>query len=284
MEACRLRVKKSKIRGLETAWLEGGQPNGPIMLFLHGYPDGPESYDLQFSHFASDYHIVAPYLRGCLPSEKHCATDRYGHFAQALDFMEILKLADPGQKKMIVLVGHDLGAAHAWFLAPLLGTRLAALVIMNGMSVYQMADRLTAASQLIKSWYIYPMLLPKLPKIFLRRFSGQVLNFAYSQGGLKNRPDIKASLLAVVNPAEQYRALLKDYLKTRSEARKKIKAPVLVVWGKNDRFLNSPKKVEFAKDADDVTVRLLPCNHWVHREQPALVNDLLEDFLSQQGR
>ena len=121
MENSRLKLQRAVIRGLDTAWLEGGQDNGPIMLFLHGYPDSPETFEFQFQEFTESYHIVAPYSRGCLPSAKDDSIERYGHFSQALDVLEILRKVDPSKLRKIVLVGHDLGAAHAWFLAPMLG-------------------------------------------------------------------------------------------------------------------------------------------------------------------
>jgi len=281
----KLERKEAKIRGLKTCWLEGGDEQGPIMMFLHGYPDSPETFELQFEHFAAKYHVIAPYSRGCLPSEKVDDVRRYGHASQCLDFYEILNHVDPTGKKPIVLVGHDLGAAHAWFFAGMIQQRLAALVIINGLSIYQMGRRFGNFRQQLKSWYIYAMLVPRLPRMILRRFSGQFLNYAYGKSNLSTaaRPDMKSSLGGVVNPSLQYRALVMDLIKGEGKTRKKLDVPVMILWGRDDRFLEVPAKHEIERDAAEVTIRILKANHWVHREDPSSVNELIGDFIQTLG-
>lgn len=281
----KLKRRSEYCRGLKSCWLEGGETQGPIMLFLHGYPDSPETFEYQFDAFKDRYHIVAPYSRGCLPSEKSEELRRYGHASQCLDVCEILNIVDPTQKKPVIIIGHDVGAAHSWYLAGLIKKRLAAMVIVNGLSIHQLGRRFKDVSQQRKSWYIYAMLVPRLPKMILRRFSGQFLNYAYGKSKLSGsaKPDLKSSLGGVVNPSLQYKALVMDLIRGVGKSPVKLDRPVMLLWGKDDHFLERPQQFEIEKDASDVTIRLLRANHWVHREQPEHVNKLIDDFLVEIG-
>ena len=93
-------VREKTLRGLPTAWLQAG-PSGPaadqtpILLLFHGFPDGPECWDLQIAAFKDRYSIVAPFGRGAAPSAKGKRLGRYGPDAVALDVLAILDEVDP---------------------------------------------------------------------------------------------------------------------------------------------------------------------------------------------
>ncbi len=274
--------RKSKIiRRLETAWWEGGPDLAPIMYFVHGYPDTPETWEPQLQYFSDRYHVVAPFARGANPSAPSRKLLRYGLHAQALDHLAVLRSVDPSQRRPVILVGHDLGAAQCWFLAPLLGTRLQAMVILSGLSVPQMAARLNNPRQHLRSWYIYAMLTPVAPRL-LRHFSGQIVNMAHKLGRLAppQRPRLGSTLAGAVDPAQQYRAYVAGLPQIVAEGDRKIDAPVLVIWGKDDSFLLSPSRSEIKRFANQATIRILKGNHWVHREDPETVNQLIDEFLT----
>ena len=161
-------VVQQTFRGLPTGWLESGNPTGPILFCLHGFPDDPTIWDRQAEAFKNDFQILRPFARGISPSEPSSVLSRYSTKAFALDCLSILKQIDATGKRPVVLLGHDLGAAHAWQLAPLLGPRLKGLVIFNGASLPQMAKRLRSSRQILKSWYIFAMQIPWLPETVFR--------------------------------------------------------------------------------------------------------------------
>jgi pimeloyl-ACP methyl ester carboxylesterase len=60
-------VKAIEANGLRFAYLEEG--NGPLVVFLHGFPDNAWTYRSQLSAFArAGYHAVAPFMRGYAPT------------------------------------------------------------------------------------------------------------------------------------------------------------------------------------------------------------------------
>ncbi len=274
-----LSMRVSEIRGLRTAWLEGGAVGQPILLFLHGYPDTADSWQLQMQYFQQHYHVVAPYSRGVKPSEKAADVQRYGHNALVLDQLQILRQVDPSQSKPIFIVGHDLGAVQAWELSAFLGKRLAGLVVINGLHIQQMIQRLRQPRQHLKSWYIYTFAMPKLSDKLLRRYPGKFLAQAHRLGGLPiaQRPPLKDVLGGVVNPINQYRAYIRDLPRTLTRQPRLLRRPVLVLWGDRDRFLLTPTTEEMDMVAAHYQVRIFAGNHWLHREQPVMMNQLMHE-------
>jgi len=61
-------LKYVQANGLRFAYLEQG--SGPLVMFLHGFPDNAWSYRKQLQVFAeAGYHAVSPFLRGYAPTE-----------------------------------------------------------------------------------------------------------------------------------------------------------------------------------------------------------------------
>jgi len=274
------RLETSTIRGLRTAWQRLGNPEKPILLFLHGFPDSPETWEFQVEHFRNDFDVVCPYTRGAGPSEPAIDSARYGLQASALDLLQILDEVDPSGERDVYCVGHDLGAVHATNLANYLGSRLKGLVLMNGLPLPVMARRMDRPKQLLKSWYIFAFQVPKVPELLLAKFPEFFLNVAHRGGKAPLKPEQVTDCL--VAPLEQYRAFVKE-LPQSFEPIPDLPCPLLVLWGEDDDFLLPPRTEEFTSFASHLTCRILPGNHWVHRANPARVNRLLGDFFAKSG-
>lgn len=277
-------IRRREFRNLKTAWMDVGPADAPILFFLHGYPDSAETWHFQVEHFKHAFHVVCPFSRGTggpEGSEASDAVERYSQNALSLDALQILESVDPTHTHPIILVGHDLGAVTAWNLAPLLKGRLKGLVILNGLSLYQMAKRLKDPAQLLKSWYIYLINIPYLSEFIATHFSKRVLKLAYDLGGLPARlrdtPSDPSRNL--VSPMNQYRAFSRELPSVLRHKPAKIKCPTLILWGNRDAFILPPTLNELEPYTNQVTVRILDANHWLHREQANEVNALLENFL-----
>jgi epoxide hydrolase 4 len=278
-------VKVTQLRGLDTAWIERGDAEKPLLLFLHGYPDSPETWDFQIDYFSRRYHVVAPFVRGAGQSEPAKEVARYGRESISLDLLQLLSEVDPSGKKPLVVFGHDLGAVHAWNLAPLLGDRLKGLVILNGLSLAAMSGRLRSLAQHRRSWYIYALQLPWLPEHLIRLFPDGFLDFAHRLGGLPAKSRLRPGQVenCLVHPINQYRAFVREIPAARKQRISRLKAPLMVLWGKEDPFLVTPSAEEWQEAAQNITIRILPAGHWVHRERPDEVNRLIERFLEKLG-
>jgi pimeloyl-ACP methyl ester carboxylesterase len=116
---------------LEVAFEERGDPDGAVVLLLHGWPDDVRTWDAVAERLAgAGYRTIAPYLRGFGPTRfLDPATIRSGQLtAIALDAVELL---DALRVSRCVLVGHDWGARAAYVIAALWPERVERLVTLS---------------------------------------------------------------------------------------------------------------------------------------------------------
>ncbi len=273
--------QQATFRKLPVHWYEGGNTEGPILFFLHGYPDGPEVWDFQTEYFAKRFHVLCPYAIGTHPStEKTPNFSRHHLNSLCLDYLQLLERVDPDHRKRVYIVAHDLAGPVAWALAGYLKKRLAKMVIINSLSLGQLRSRAKSRpSQWLHSWYIYPMLIPYLPQKISMGFASPLLKFAYFMGGLhpSKRPPLLKKGPFISNPMIQYRSFAKQLL-LRDFSSPPIQSPVMVVWGQRDPFVLPPSIDELEKEARHLTVRTLSGGHWIFRENPEQMNRLLEKF------
>lgn len=98
-----------------TAWLEAGPIDGPLMFFLHGWPELGLVWRAQLAHFAArGWRCVAPDLRGYGGSSVPTAAAAYAVREVVADMVE---LHDALGAAPAVWVGHDWGSAVAWAMA-----------------------------------------------------------------------------------------------------------------------------------------------------------------------
>jgi pimeloyl-ACP methyl ester carboxylesterase len=274
------RERTEIFRGLATSWWEAGDPANPILLFLHGFPDSPETWEAQVAYFRERYHVICPFARGAGPSEESDELSRYGTDASALDMLQLLAKIDPSGQRPVWIVGHDLGAVHAWSLAPLLGSRLRGVALINGLGLAPMLSRWKRPKQHGLSWYIYAMQIPGLAETMIRLTPQRMLALAHRLGTLPlaQRPDGTKAVEWTMHPLRQYRQFVREIPRTALRQLPRLQAPLLLLWGSRDAFLLPPTKEEWETFASDVTTRILPAGHWVHREKAAEVNRLLGGF------
>jgi epoxide hydrolase 4 len=112
-----------------------GEPGRPVLLFLHGFPEGAWVWDPLLLHFSrpenGGYRCVAPNLRGF---ERSSAPEDVKAYRAKYLVQDIVALIDSecgtGQP-LAALIAHDWGGAVAWSLANQHPERMRQLVIVN---------------------------------------------------------------------------------------------------------------------------------------------------------
>jgi pimeloyl-ACP methyl ester carboxylesterase len=112
-----------------------GEPGRPVLLFLHGFPEGAWVWDPLLLHFSrpenGGYRCVAPNLRGF---ERSSAPEDMKAYRAKYLVQDIVALIDSecgtGQP-LAALIAHDWGGAVAWSLANQHPERMRQLVIVN---------------------------------------------------------------------------------------------------------------------------------------------------------
>ena len=98
-----------------TAYLETGPANGPLMIFVHGWPGLGLIWRHQIEHFAAEgWHCVAPDARGYGGSS---VPNRIADYAVRETTADLAELHDALGGSPAIWVGHDWGCAPLWALA-----------------------------------------------------------------------------------------------------------------------------------------------------------------------
>ncbi|XVF69450.1 hypothetical protein PTKIN_Ptkin11bG0082900 [Pterospermum kingtungense] len=117
--------KTVRANGINMHIAEKGQ--GPVILFLHGFPELWYSWRHQIIGLASlGYRALAPDLRGYGGTDAPASIESYTCFHVVGDLIALLDAVAPDQDKVFV-VGHDWGAIIAWFLCLFRPDRVKAL-------------------------------------------------------------------------------------------------------------------------------------------------------------
>jgi soluble epoxide hydrolase / lipid-phosphate phosphatase len=98
-----------------TSYLEAGPENGPLLVFVHGWPGLASTWHYQLEHFAArGYRVVAPDMPGYGGSTVHHDPAAY---RQELIVAGMLALLDHLGRRRAVWIGHDWGSPTVWNIA-----------------------------------------------------------------------------------------------------------------------------------------------------------------------
>ncbi len=266
--------------------MQAGPEDGPAMVFLHGFPEFWYGWRKQMDAFAGQgWRVIVPDQRGYNLSDKPADISSY-----RLDILagDVLALLDVLGVEQAVVVGHDWGGVVAWWLGMNHGDRISRLVILNAPHPVVMRRALfTDFQQRKKSWYILYYQLPFFPERKLRAGKFKVLTAALQKTSVKGTfSDAEMSayheawqqpgaLTAMLN---WYRAALRRRLP--EPVSQEVKKPLLLIWGKKDRFLGPALAEESLKLCPQGQLLWFEqATHWVQHEQPEKVNAAIAEFL-----
>jgi pimeloyl-ACP methyl ester carboxylesterase len=275
--------------GVRLHVVQAGPHEGELILFLHGFPEFWYGWHNQIAYFAErGYRVWAPDQRGYNLSEKPA-----GHDAYQLDVLarDIIGLIDASGRERVFLVGHDWGAAVAWWVAIHAPDRLKRLVILNvpHPGVMMHAVR-TNPQQALKSWYIGLFQVPGL-ELALGAFGARpvrdLLRNSANPGTFSDE-DLAQYAQAAQQPGALtamlgwYRAIVQHPPEPPRDPRVHVKT--LILWGKRDIALTHEMAEASAAMCDDArVVKFEDATHWVQHDESARVNALLYEFFRADG-
>ncbi len=270
---------------------------GPLVVLLHGFPEFWYSWRYQIPALTSaGLHVVAPDMRGYNWSDKPPGVSNYRVETLARDVERLIRAC--GATRAAV-VGHDWGAIVAWWFAMLHPERLTRLAILNvPHPAYTLEPGLMRAArvalwrQLLRSWYVFFFQLPWLPEAAARAGGFAALRRTLrrdpARAGAFTDADITRYVEALAQPGaltatvNYYRALLRRSPWDLRARLRRVEAPVLVIWGERDRYLEAGLAAPPRRWVPNARVERLPdASHWVQLDRPERVNALLLEFLCQ---
>ena len=281
----------ANVNGVRLHYVTAGV--GPLMLFIHGWPDFWLCWKNQLAEFSGDHQAVAPDTRGINLSDKPTDVRAY-HARELVEDMRQL-IAQLGDGRAIV-VAHDWGGAAAWNLAAQHPECVEKLVIINSPHPILFARELANDPEQQKaSQYMLLLRDPKAERVLsennfarmFRQFDGwmkspnppeqatlDLYREAWTQPGALTaglnyyrasplRPVASGEALDL--PAEQFT----------------VRVPTLVIWGDQDTALRPGLLKGLDQYVPDLRIeRISEGSHWVAHEYPARVNQLIRDFVA----
>lgn len=279
------------------------QGTGPVILFLHGFPQFWYEWKNQLVEFGRDYQAIALDMRGYNLSDKPKRVEDYAIPVLVADIKAFLDRVSPGRKA--ILVAHDWGGALAWVFAAQHPDSLDKLIIVNAPHPTIFARELRSnPAQQKASGYMNFFRSPGAEAIL------SAMNYAALATGVfgsATRPDAftdadrKAYLEAWAQPGaltgglNYYRAAqvgppperadkaAPDDAKSSFSAQPPlyVNVPTLVIWGEKDTALLPGNLDGLDKFVPKLTIQRIPNgSHWVINEEPETINRRIRDFLA----
>lgn len=261
---------------------------GPLVVLLHGFPEFWYSWRYQIPALASaGFRVAAPDMRGYNLSSKPKGVRQYTMPVLAKD---VARLIDALGESKATVVGHDWGANVAWIFAMQHPDKLERLAILNVPHPVVFQKGLKKWSQLKKSWYVFFFQLPWLPERFMLRGDVRSLRAMLHRDPIHkeafSKEDVERYVEAFRQPGaatatiNYYRAVFRMKKEESRGLIRPIQAPVLVIWGDQDRYLGVELAQPPTKLVPNVRVEHIPdASHWVQCDAAEKVNPLLVGFL-----
>ena len=265
-----------------------GQQAGPLVILLHGFPEFWYGWRQQMPALAAaGYTVWAPDQRGYNRSDKPAGVAAYAIDTLARD---VVGLIEASGREQVYLVGHDWGAAVAWWVAGKYPQRVKKLAILNVPHPAVMRRTVIEDEEQRKlSWYIFFFQLPWLPEQSLSRdnFTNMIRALkGSSRRGTFTDDDVAAYRQAWAQPGaltamlNWYRAAVRNQGQAVDLGR--ITVPTLMIWGAQDSALSRAMAQPSIDLCDDGRLVFLEeASHWVQHEEAAAVNRLLLEFLGE---
>jgi pimeloyl-ACP methyl ester carboxylesterase len=282
------------VNGVKLHYASTGK--GPLIIFLHGFPEFWYEWKDQLAEFGKDHLAVAPDMRGYNLSGKPEGLDKY---QMDLLIEDVRALAAHLGHKKFTLVAHDWGGAVAWAYAAAHPETLDKLVIINAPHPGVFARLLREdPDQQKASQYMLMFRSPQAEQTLSANDHAMLVNIVLGAGlknGVFTEEDRKAYLAAWSQPGaltgglNYYRAMEVGppapgggaASTGKFPADLNIKTPTLVIWGEKDTALTVHNLEGLDQYVPNLTIKRIPdATHWVIHEKPAEVNGYIREFLA----
>jgi len=288
----------AEVNGVRLHYVSAGK--GPLIVFLHGFPEFWYEWKNQLAEFGKDHLAVAPDMRGYNLSAKPADVDQY----QVKYLIEDVRaLATHLGYKKFTLVAHDWGGAVAWVLAGTHPECLDKLVIVNAPHPGVFARLLKDDPQQQQaSQYMLMFRSPQAESALSANEYALLVNIVLGAGlknGVFSEDDKKAYIEAWSQPGaltgglNYYRAAQVGPPPAGQAAASAasgnlgvdasnltIRVPTLVIWGEKDTALLTQNLDGLDQFVPQLIVKRIPeGTHWVIHEKPDEVNGYIREFL-----
>ncbi|MFC4736795.1 alpha/beta fold hydrolase [Bacillus daqingensis] len=263
-----------------------GPKDGELVVLLHGFPEFWYGWRHQIEALAeAGYRVAVPDQRGYNLSSKPDGASLY-----TVDLLrdDVAGLIEQLGYQEAYWVGHDWGGAVAWYAAatkPKLVKKLTAINIPYPGAMGKALLRYPP--QLLKSLYMAFFQIPELPEKLMQTDDLEQMKKgiamaanpgAFTEDDLDRYKTAWAQPGALTGMLNWYRAIWRKEIRPDL-----VQVPVRILWGLGDPFLHkTTAKVSLEYCAKGELIYIDDATHWVHHEQPDVINRLMLEFLQQE--
>lgn len=287
--------------GVELECRTTGKPGQPLLLFLHGFPEGAFIWDGMLEQFGSRYRCVAPNLRGYGRSSQPTAISDYRAKYLVEDLAALIALENPA-KRAACVIAHDWGGAVAWGLANRYPQQLERLLILNSPHPGSFLRELQSNPvQQSASQYMHFLRRPDAHELLAENGWQRMLGFFQNPDGSMPAwltPERKqqyrehwdlgvhgacmfyaASPLVPPRPGGSADELQDIRELSLPDEMLHIPVPVRILWGDSDLALQPALLHGLEQWVPQLEIEHLQgCSHWVVHERPEAVQRALAEF------
>ena len=245
-------------------YAEQGDPNGEVLLFIHGWPDSWFSFSRVLPLLPTRFRAYALDQRGFGDSERPVAGYTIDHFAA-----DVVAFLDAVGAARATLVGHSMGTFVVRRVAETHPERVARLVLI-GSAVTTVNDVMLEVQGVVRT------LDDPIPLEFVREFAASTIHVPVPEPFFEGV--VAESLKA---PARVWQDAFDGIIAFDDAAELgRIAAPTLIVWGDHDGlFASSEEQQRLAAAIPGARLTVYPeTGHSPNWERPERVAADLEAF------
>jgi pimeloyl-ACP methyl ester carboxylesterase len=288
---------KSSEGPLQLHYVAAGPKDAPRVILLHGFPDFSYTWREIVPLLVKDYRVIAPDLRGYAASDKpKSGYDIDTLAADVLAFADAAAQADGAAADAPThLVGHDWGAAVGWWTVIKAPKRFATYTAISVAHPRAFTEFLASNDeQRKKSKYMKRLTLPLVPTFFAG-MSDKKRRELYREGLTRKDAFGDSQLIwyrtafdsrwETRGPLRYYKEKFRNAKANEQAAADaaKIAIPVLVLWGKRDKYLMWEMAQDSCKyvEPGQCEVQVFDeAGHWVHWDNPTGVVQRWRQFVA----
>ena len=272
------------------------QGEGPLVLCLHGFPDCYHSFRHQLPFLAEHgYRAVSVSLRGYEPSSQPAD----GNYSLESIANDVINFIDQLGEDKAHLIGHDWGAAITYTAGAIAPDRFQSLTTMavphSGRFVNEAFFK---PKQALLSWYMLFFQLRGIADFTVKRNDFAFIRWLWRVWSPGWQPEASA-LAEVIDTLRQrgvqqgalayYREALSPKQLPLTPARRaanayQVPVPTLALTGRDDGCIDCDIFQALCREEDfpnGLETRVVEnAGHFLHQEQPDIVNTLLMDWLN----
>lgn len=276
-------VKLNKNNNL-IRYAELGNKSNPTIILLHGVPENLQAWYAVAPMLSRNYHVLALDWPGFGGSEPLKSTNDYNSqkFADiVIDFIDTIKV------KQSIILASDIALLPAFLIGLQEPELVSKLIVMDGIPFPRKQYSSWELNSFTKKGSI-------ISKALVRWFPSISSKIVYIKGFHKGHSipkEIRKEFLEDGKREHTMDAFLSYFQNFHigqtyfEPIAHKLQTPVLVVWGKYDRFINIKLGHEIVEKLPNATLEIIDkSGHYVHMDKPVELVKVVTRYIEQKNK